>query len=81
MPDPTPTTGETGTPWHSLSSPYEALPLKLTLGCASTALAVLTVRQVAEQRQYSQRRGGDGNPAPCTACPGLGIPTQGARVR
>ena len=50
-PDTTPTTAETGTPWRSLSSPYEALLLKLTLGCASPALAVLTVRQVAEKRQ------------------------------
>ena len=31
MPDPSPATAEICTPWHSLSCPYEALPLKLTL--------------------------------------------------
>lgn len=51
MPDPTPTAAETGTPRRSLSSPYSALALKRSFYCASTALAVLPVGQVAEQRQ------------------------------
>ena len=56
MPDTMPITADTGTLWRSLSSPYAALSLKLTPCSASTALAVLTIRQDAKQRHSSQRR-------------------------